>query len=65
MTTQYRNAQGKFVTTTAAMVTDLEGFIADWKNWAIQALRKGDRDEALRCKAEMDDCRRKLNALQA
>lgn len=65
MNNQFRNAKGQFVTTTAAMIADLEGFIADWKYWAIQALRKGDRAEAIRCKAEMDDCRRKLNALMA
>lgn len=60
-----RNDKGQFVSTNAAMIADLEGFIADWKHWAIQALRKGDRTDALRCKAEMDSCRQKLNALAA
>ena len=65
MNATYRNNLGKFVTMADAMKADLEGFIADWKRWAIQALREGNRAEALRCKAEMDDCRRKLNALSA
>ena len=61
----YRNEKGQFITEKAAYVTDLEFFISEWKSWALEAFRKGDRTEALRCKAEMDDCRQKLNALQA
>lgn len=61
----YRNEKGQFISEAAAIAMDLRFFISEWKRWAIQALRKGDRTEALRCKAEMDDCRRKLNALQA
>ncbi|WP_458373043.1 hypothetical protein [Pseudomonas laurylsulfatiphila] len=60
-----RNDKGQFVSIDAAMVVDLEGFIEDWKRWAIQALRKGDRVDALRCKAEMDSCRQKLSMLKA
>jgi hypothetical protein len=62
---QYRNEKGQFISETEAVIADLTFFISEWKRWAIQALRKVDRAEALRCKAEMDDCRSKLNALQA
>ena len=61
----YRNEKGQFVSTTAAMVADLQGFIDDWTHWAKQALRGGDKAEAARCMAEVRDCRQKLNALQA
>ncbi|HFZ2572398.1 TPA: hypothetical protein ACIJ25_001886 [Pseudomonas aeruginosa] len=60
-----RNHKGQFVSAKQALVTDLEGFIADWKRWALEAFRKGDREEGLRCKREMDDCRKKLNELLA
>lgn len=61
----YRNEKGQFITEKAAYAADLEFFISEWKRWALEAFRKGDRAEALRCKAEMNDCRQKLNALQA
>lgn len=61
----YRNEKGQFITEKAAIASDLEFFISEWKRWTLEAFRKGDRAEALRCKAEMDDCRQKLNALQA
>lgn len=60
-----RNDKGQFVSTKAALIADLEGFIADWKRWALQAFRKGDRADGQRCMAELRDCRQKLNALQA
>lgn len=60
-----RNQEGKFASTKQAMIADLEGFIADWKHWAVAALRNGNRDEALRCKRELDDCRHKLRGLLA
>ncbi|MBD9671607.1 hypothetical protein IB275_13575 [Pseudomonas sp. PDM21] len=47
------------------MAADLEGFISDWKHWALAAFRSGDREEGMRCKREMDDCRQKLAALTA
>jgi hypothetical protein len=46
------------------MIADLEGFIADWKYWAVTAMRNGNRDEALRCKRKLEDCRRKLRGMQ-
>ena len=60
-----RNHEGKFASTKQAMIADLEGFIADWKHWAVTALRNGNREEAVRCKRELDDCRAKLAALTA
>lgn len=60
-----RNHKGQFASAEQAMIADLEGFIADWKHWALAAFRRGDREEGLRCKAELDDCRRKLAALTA
>lgn len=60
-----RNHKGQFASATQAAIADLEGFIADWKHWAVQAMRNGNRDEALRCKRELDDCRQKLAALTA
>lgn len=61
----YRNEKGQFISETAAIRMDLEFFISEWKRWAMEALRKGDKAEATRCAAEMNDCRRKLNALSA
>ncbi|WP_027921528.1 hypothetical protein [Pseudomonas sp. URMO17WK12:I12] len=60
-----RNDKGQFVSTKAALIADLEGFIADWKHWALEALRRGDRADGLRCMAELRDCRQKLKALAA
>lgn len=60
-----RNHKGQFVSTKAAMAADLEGFIADWKRWALEAFRKGDRADGQRCMAEMMDCRQKLRELTA
>lgn len=60
-----RNHKGQFVSKRQAMVADLEGFIADWKRWALEAFRSGNREEGLRCKREMDDCRKKLVSLIA
>lgn len=60
-----RNDKGQFVSTSAAMVADLQGFIDDWTHWAKQALRSGDKTEAARCMAEVRDCRQKLSALKA
>ena len=60
-----RNHEGKFAGTKQAMIADLEGFIADWKHWAVAAMRNGDREEALRCKRELDDCRKNLRELLA
>ena len=61
----YRNEKGQFITETAAIAMDLRFFISEWKRWALQAFKKGDRADGLRCMAEMRDCRQKLNALQA
>ncbi len=60
-----RNDKGQFVSTKAALIADLEGFIDDWKHWALQAFRKGDRADGKRCMAELRDCRQKLRALVA
>jgi hypothetical protein len=60
-----RNHEGKFASTKQAMIADLEGFIDDWKHWAVTALRNGNREEALRCKRELDDCRHKMRELLA
>lgn len=60
-----RNHKGQFASDKQAMAADLEGFIADWKHWALTAFRSGDREEGMRCKREMDDCRKKLNELLA
>lgn len=60
-----RNDKGQFVSASAAMVADLQGFIDDWTHWAKQALRGGDKAKAARCMAEVRDCRQKLNKLQA
>ncbi len=61
----YRNEKGQFITEKQAIAGDLAFFISEWKRWALDAFRKGDRAEALRCRAEMDDCRRKLRELTA
>ena len=63
--TMIRNHEGKFASTKQAMIADLEGFIADWKHWAVTALRNVNREEAVRCKRELDDCRNKLREMQA
>lgn len=60
-----RNDKGQFVSTNAALIADLKSFIPDWKRWALEAFRKGDRADGLRCMAGLRDCRQKLNALQA
>lgn len=60
-----RNHEGKFASTKQAMIADLEGFIADWKHWAVTALHNGNREESLRCKRELDNCRHKLRELLA
>ncbi len=65
MSFQYRNEKGQFISETAALIADLTFFVSEWKRWAVEAMRKGDREECLRCKTEMNDCRRKLNALKA
>ncbi|WP_397448169.1 hypothetical protein [Pseudomonas sp. NA-150] len=49
----------------ADLIADLKSFIPDWKRWALEAFRKGDRVDGKRCLAEMRDCRQKLNALTA
>lgn len=63
--TMIRNHEGKFASTKQAMIADLQGFIDDWKHWAVTALRDGNREEALRCKRELDDCRHKIRELLA
>jgi hypothetical protein len=60
-----RDHKGQFVSTKNAMIVDLEGFIADWKRWALAAFRKDDREDGARCMAELNDCRQKLKALTA
>ena len=60
-----RNHKGQFASTQQAAIADLEGFIADWKRWALQAFRSGNREEGLRCKAELDACRLELAKLTA
>lgn len=60
-----RNHKGQFVSATTAAAVDLQGFIDDWKRWALEAFRKGDREEGQRCMAELRDCRQKLQALTA
>jgi len=60
-----RNHKGQFASDKQSAIADLEGFIADWKYWALSAFRSGNREEALRCKREMDDCKQKLSALTA
>lgn len=61
----YRNEKGQFITESTAIAMDLQFFISEWKRWALEAFRKGDRADGLRCMAEMRDCRQKLNALKA
>ena len=60
-----RNDKGQFVSANAAIAADLNGFIDDWTNWAKQALRNGNREDAQRCMTEVRDCRQKLAALTA
>jgi hypothetical protein len=60
-----RNHKGQFASTKQAAIADLEGFIADWKNWALVAFRSGNRDEGMRCKRELDSCRKQLAELTA
>lgn len=60
----HRNEKGQFITEKASVCMDLEFFISEWKRWAVDALRNGDKTEAHRCVAEMNDCRRKLSALR-
>ncbi|MCP6691323.1 hypothetical protein [Pseudomonas donghuensis] len=61
----YRNDRGQFITEKQAIAGDLTFFISEWKRWALEAFRKGDRAEGKRCLDEMRDCRQKLNALTA
>jgi len=58
-----RNHKGQFASMQQAAIADLQGFISDWKFWALEAFRSGNREEGLRCKHELDDCRKKLAAL--
>lgn len=60
----YRDENGRFISESAAIAMDLMFFISEWKRWALDAFRNGDRPEGLRCVAEMRDCRQKLNELK-
>ncbi|EKJ7650449.1 hypothetical protein RO273_006269 [Pseudomonas aeruginosa] len=60
-----RNHKGQFASEKQAMAADLEGFIADWKHWALAAFRRGDREDGMRCKRELDACRKRLAELIA
>ncbi|MFW5203169.1 hypothetical protein ACOAMT_23230 [Pseudomonas aeruginosa] len=60
-----RNHKGQFASTKQAAIADLEGFIADWKHWALAAFRSGDREDGMRCKRELDACRKQLAELTA
>lgn len=62
---QYRNEKGQFITEKSALIADLTFFVSEWKRWALASFRKGDRDDGLRCMAELRDCRQKLAALRS
>lgn len=61
----YRNEKGQFITEKQAIAGDLIFFISEWRRWAREAFRKGDREDVRRCMAELRDCREKLRALVA
>ncbi|MDX3740189.1 hypothetical protein [Pseudomonas sp.] len=61
----YRNEKGQFITEKQAIAGDLTFFISEWKRWALEAFRKGDREDGRRCMAEMRDCRQKLREVAA
>ncbi|WP_106804566.1 hypothetical protein [Pseudomonas sp. S5D5] len=65
MTIKCRNEKGQFISVKDAMIEDFKFFISEYKRWAIEALRKGDRVQALEMKANVDSCRKELRALQA
>ncbi len=61
----YRNEKGQFITEKAAMIEDFKFFISEYKRWAVEALRKGDKKTAIEMRDNMDSVRRSLNDLMA
>ncbi|MNE47951.1 hypothetical protein D3C81_1707870 [compost metagenome] len=60
-----RNGKGQFITAKAAMIEDFKFFIAEYKRWAVEALRKGDKVTAIEMRNNMREAQRELNLLTA
>lgn len=65
MTFKCRNEKGQFISEKAAMIDDFKFFISEYKRWALEAKRKGNRALALEMHANMMNCRKELRVLVA